>query len=78
MLSTTKGNIDLLAPDRQNKFEKERVLLWRLGQVISHYFGNPNQTIVLSNACISGVLAINAAAMLIHEGKFDHMIVSGW
>lgn len=77
ILSTTKGNIDLLAPDQQNKFEKERVQLWRLAQVIAGYFGNPNQPIVISNACISGVLAINVAAMLIHEGKFDHIIVIG-
>ncbi|PLW97722.1 MAG: beta-ketoacyl synthase [Marinilabiliales bacterium] len=77
VLSTTKGNIDLMASDRQNSFEKNRVLLWKLGEVISHYFGNPNQTMVLSNACISGVLAIQAAAMLIQVGKFDHMIVTG-
>lgn len=77
ILSTTKGNIDLLAPDKQNIFEKKRVQLWQLGQILSGYFGNPNQTIVLSNACISGVLAINVAAMLINSGKFDDMIVVG-
>jgi len=77
MLSTTKGNIDLLAPGRQNTFEEDRVLLWKLGEVISSHFGNPNQAIVLSNACISGVLAINAAAMLIEKGTYDHVIVTG-
>jgi len=77
IISTTKGNIDLLEPDLQNKFEKDRVLLWRLGEVIGIYFNNPNQTIVLSNACISGVLALNIAASLIKEGKFDNVIVTG-
>lgn len=77
IVSTTKGNIDLLEPDLQNTYEKDRVLLWKLGEVISSYFGNPNQAIVLSNACISGVLALNMAASLIEEGKFDNVIVSG-
>lgn len=77
ILSTTKGNIDLLAPDKQNIFEKKRVQLWQLGQILSGYFGNPNQVIVLSNACVSGVLAINVAAMLINSGKFDDLIVVG-
>ncbi len=77
ILSTTKGNIDLLTPQLQNTFEKERVHLWRLAQVLAEYFGNPNQPIVLSNACISGVLGLNVAAMLIREGKFDHIIVAG-
>jgi 3-oxoacyl-[acyl-carrier-protein] synthase-1 len=77
IMSTTKGNIDLLEPEHQNKFDKNRVLLWRLGEIIGNYFNNPNQTIVLSNACISGVLALNIAATLIKKGSFDNMIVTG-
>ena len=77
ILSTTKGNIDLLASGKKNLFDKDRVTLWRLGQVIAGHFKNPNQPIVLSNACISGVLALNVAFMLIYENKFDHVIVYG-
>jgi 3-oxoacyl-[acyl-carrier-protein] synthase-1 len=77
MLSTTKGNIDLSASDQQKAFHKDRVLLWRLAQIVADYFSNPNQPIVLSNACISGVLALNAAAMLIENGMYDHVIVTG-
>lgn len=77
ILSTTKGNIDLLEPEKQNQFEKERVLLWRFGQVIANYFNNPNQPVILSNACISGVLALNIAAELIKNGRYDHAVVSG-
>lgn len=75
--STTKGNINLLATDQQKTFKKDRVLLWRLGKIVADYFGNPNQPIVLSNACISGVLALNAANMLIENGTYDHVIVTG-
>ncbi len=77
IISTTKGNIDLLEESKKNQFEQERVLLWKLGQVIGNYFGNPIQVIVLSNACISGVLAINTAAMMINSGQYDNIVVAG-
>ncbi len=77
ILSTTKGNIDLLDKENRGGFEEERVLLWRLGEVIGGYFGNPNRVEVLSNACISGVVALNTAAMLIGSGKYDNVVVCG-
>ena len=45
--------------------------------MIADYFKNPNEPVVLSNACISGVLAINLAAGLIQQGVYDHIIVTG-
>ena len=77
ILSTTKGNIDLLEPEKQNQFEKGRVQLWRLAQIIKHYFHNPNQPVLLSNACISGVLALNVAATLINSSRYDHVVITG-
>ncbi len=77
ILSTTKGNIDLLEKDKSKEFETERVLLWKLGEIIGRFFNNPNEVIVLSNACISGVLAINTAAMLIKSNQYDNVVVTG-
>ncbi|NQU34731.1 MAG: beta-ketoacyl synthase [Bacteroidetes bacterium] len=77
ILSTTKGNINLLASNEKDLFETDRVLLWKLGDVIRDFFENPNQTIVISNACISGVLAINTAAMYINSGLYDNVVVTG-
>ena len=77
ILSTTKGNIDLLDESKKSLFENDRVFLWKLGEVIQNFFGNPNSTIVISNACISGVLAINTAAMYINSGSYDNVIVIG-
>ncbi|NOX84937.1 MAG: beta-ketoacyl synthase [Chlorobi bacterium] len=77
ILSTTKGNIDLLEPQKKQMFEEDRLHLWKLGRVLAGYFGNPNEPVVLSNACISGVLAINIAAGLIRQGKYDNMVVTG-
>lgn len=77
IVSTTKGNIDLLEFKKKQVFEEDRLHLWKSGRVIANYFGNPNEPVVLSNACISGVLAINIAAGLIQQGKYDNMIVTG-
>ncbi|MDG1136399.1 MAG: beta-ketoacyl synthase N-terminal-like domain-containing protein [Bacteroidales bacterium] len=77
VLSTTKGNINLLEPNQKNRFPANRISLWKLGDVIRKFFGNPNMTIVISNACISGVLAINKAAMMIQSKKFDNVVVTG-
>jgi 3-oxoacyl-[acyl-carrier-protein] synthase-1 len=39
--------------------------------------GNPNDVIVISNACISGILAINVAADYLRFSDFDNAIVIG-
>lgn len=77
VVSTTKGNIDLLSVNHRDKFEDNRVKLWKLGEIISGFFSNPNTPIVISNACVSGVMAINKAAMLIDAGVYDNVIVAG-
>ncbi len=77
VLSTTKGNIDLLNPEKSPAIERDRVHLWKLGRVIADYFNNPNEPVVLSNACISGVLAINLAAGLIQQGTYDNIVITG-
>lgn len=75
IISTTKGNIELLSADGKNT--DNAMYLWQTGEKIAHYFGNPNEAIVISNACISGVLAVNTAAMYINSGKYDNVIVTG-
>lgn len=77
ILSTTKGNINILAADYNIPINPERVLLWKLGDEIQNFFQNPNKVVVISNACISGVLAINTAAMYINTGLFDNVVVTG-
>ncbi|MBC8321611.1 MAG: beta-ketoacyl synthase [Bacteroidetes bacterium] len=77
ILSTTKGNINLVSNENEETFEPERILLWKLGDIIQDFFGNPNKVIVVSNACISGALAINIAAMYIESEQFDNVIVTG-
>lgn len=77
ILSTTKGNIDLLDPENKNKFDKKRLLLWETANVIAGYFQSPNKPLIVSNACISGVLAIIMGKRLLEDGAYDTVMVSG-
>jgi 3-oxoacyl-[acyl-carrier-protein] synthase-1 len=74
-VSTTKGNIDLLQ-DKNNK-AAERIHLSAMAAFIQQELGLKHTPLVISNACISGVLAIQTAAMYIKHGFIDHAIVSG-
>lgn len=77
IFSTTKGNIDLLEIYRRKFFEPDRVHLWRMAEVITQFFGSPNKPFIISNACISGSVAIMAASRLITSGRYDQAIVTG-
>ena len=76
VISTTKGNIDLLE-NPSLPYDADRVQLWRTAQEICTFFKNPNSPVIVSNACISGVLALTTAARLIEKSSFDHAIVIG-
>lgn len=75
ILSSTKGNIDLL--DEPLGFDRERIYLWKLAQIIGEYFQCRNTPLIISNACISGLMAILVGKRLIEDGSYDHVIVSG-
>ncbi len=75
LISTTKGNIDAL--DTRNPFDEERAYLHVLGEKIKTFFGFHHDAMVLSNACVSGVLAIATAKRFIAQGTYDHVFVAG-
>jgi len=75
IISTTKGNIDVLEED--SNFPQERAYLASLGEKIKSFFEFQNDAIVLSNACVSGVLAIAVAKRFINQDTFDHVFVIG-
>ncbi|CAM3260492.1 beta-ketoacyl synthase N-terminal-like domain-containing protein [Aequorivita lipolytica] len=74
LISTTKGNIDVLEKD--SNFPESRAYLSELGKTIQNFFGFNNEAIVLSNACVSGVLVISVAKRFISEGKYDHVFIT--
>lgn len=75
ILSTTKGNISLL----KNKTTlPESVYLSNLAQKIADFFGFKTKPIVISNACVSGVMAISVAKNMILAGKYkDAFVIAG-
>ncbi len=77
IISTTKGNIDLLEERNKDLFPAERIYLWKSAQIIQEYLKNPNAPIIISNACISGVVGIITAMRLIDSGRYDHVVVTG-
>ncbi len=76
IISTTKGNVFLL-DERENGYPKERVRLGMMAREVTKHFGNPNEPIVVSNACISGVCAQIEAMRYLESGEYDYVIVCG-
>lgn len=72
ILSTTKGNISLL---KNKKTLPEEVFLSNLAQKIADFFGFKTKPIVVSNACVSGVMAIAVAKNMILSGKYKNAFV---
>ena len=77
ILSTTKGNIDLLEERFKGRFDHKRVYLWATARVLKDFFGFTNPPLIVSNACVSGVLAIITASRLLRSGKYSTAIVTG-
>ena len=77
IISSTKGNIDLLEEGKKNFPDPGRIYLWKMADTIGSFFGFVNRPGVISNACISGVLALSTAARMIDAGHYDHVVVSG-
>ncbi|MBP5474213.1 MAG: hypothetical protein J6X92_05605 [Bacteroidales bacterium] len=77
VISTAKGNIDLIEEEKANLYEPNRIALWKSAEIISNHFGNPNKAIVISNACISGTLALVYANRLLSVGKYKDVVIVG-
>ena len=73
ILSTTKGNISFLEEGQANN---PRIHLPQLAKYLAQAFGF-SATRIVSNACISGVLAIIVAHRLLGAGLYDHAVVVG-
>lgn len=74
IVSTTKGNIELIGHETA---PPSALQLYPAAQKIATYFGHQASPLVISNACISGLLAILIGQRLIRSGQYDHAIVTG-
>ncbi len=74
ILSTTKGNVELLATEDK---DSEKTYLWNSAKVLANYFNNPNKCQVVSSACISGLMAIVIGQRFIDAGLYNNVVVVG-
>ena len=76
IIATTKGNVNILS-SKSSYIAKERVYLSELGKQIKNFFGFINEPIIVSNACVSGVLAVAVAKRLIQNEFYDNAFIVG-
>ncbi|HEY0092578.1 MAG TPA: beta-ketoacyl synthase N-terminal-like domain-containing protein [Flavobacterium sp.] len=72
ILSTTKGNITALDKTAESVDDAQ---LGKLAKTISNFFDIKTEPIVLSNACVSGIMAVSVAKRLIQSGMYDDVYV---
>jgi 3-oxoacyl-[acyl-carrier-protein] synthase-1 len=77
IISSTKGNISLLETEPYSLALQKRIALHTSAKIVAGYFGFVNQPIVVSNACISGLLAILVGMRLIQAGQFENAVITG-
>lgn len=77
ILSTTKGNIELIEGVEADEEIRSRVSLFNTAKIIAEHFGFKNKPVVVSNACISGVLSVVIAKRLLQSGKYKHAVICG-
>lgn len=78
IISTTKGNIELLEQQPEGVTPPpEQLQPSATARKIAAHLGAANAPLVISSACISGLLAILTGQRLITSGKYDHVVVTG-
>jgi len=73
ILSTTKGNVTALKNDSEENFNN--AYLDVLAKNISDFFKFQTQPIVISNACVSGILAVSIAKRMIQSELYDSIFI---
>lgn len=77
IVSSTKGNIGLLDTELGSPELNARIALPASAKLVAAHFGFVNTPVVISNACISGVLALITAMRLLKTGRYDTAVVTG-
>ena len=77
ILSSTKGNITLLETETNRPDLKSRIALHTSAKLVADHFGFKSEPLVVSNACISGIMGILTGLRLIQSGNYDNAVVVG-
>ena len=77
IISSTKGNISLLEDNNISDALKQSISLPSSAKKIAGLFGFQSQPVIVSHACISGLVALITAKRMLQAGMFDTIIVAG-
>ncbi|HTH82422.1 MAG TPA: beta-ketoacyl synthase N-terminal-like domain-containing protein [Mucilaginibacter sp.] len=77
IISSTKGNIDLLEKNSDDTQLADNIAMYTTAKVVAGHFGFVNKPLVVSNACISGIMAILTGMRLIQSGFYENAVVAG-
>lgn len=77
IISTTKGNISMVETLPATGELKKRIALHHSATLVAGYFNFVNKPVVVSNACISGLLAMITGMRMIQSGQYENVVVAG-
>ena len=77
IISSTKGNINLLEREANSVELQKRISMSASAKLVADHFGFQNRPVIISNACISGVMAIITGMRLLNAGQYKNAVVCG-
>ena len=77
IISTTKGNISLVETSALTAGLKKRMTLHSSAKLVAEHFNFINSPVIVSNACISGILALITGMRMIRAGQYENVVVAG-
>lgn len=78
IISSTKGNISLIEnAEAISPALQKRVALHTSAAIVQQHFSMVNTPLVVSHACISGLVALITGMRLIQAGRYTQVVVSG-
>src|SRR5579863_5698652 len=77
IISSTKGNISLLETEKYSPELQERISLSASAKSVASRFRFVNPPIIISNACVSGVMAIITGMRLLRTGQYENAVIAG-
>jgi 3-oxoacyl-[acyl-carrier-protein] synthase I len=76
IIASTKGNISLLE-NRETEVPPGELSLSGSADLIARHFGFVHPPLVVSHACISGLLAIITGLRMLQAGLYEHVVLAG-
>jgi 3-oxoacyl-[acyl-carrier-protein] synthase-1 len=77
ILSSTKGNISLIENEQYDSYSEKRIALHTSAAIVAQELGFNSEPLVVSHACISGLLAMITGMRLIQSGLYDRLVITG-